>query len=208
MKTSLSPADKQKVINVIIGEIKNMRFQVRGGIEYAAELLDQCMRDVNRPVADKVERDHVGRWITPPKSPGRPVGPSRAERVAGYVEPHIQRVLDKAIDLAVQGDPASMKLVLERFSPLARADDERVLVPGFAGAPTLEGKSAAVMAAIASGEVSAAAGQRLLQALETHVRVVTAGNVEERLAALERGQPRPITVDDATGTVIDNSDLA
>ncbi len=157
---------------------------------------------------DEVERGEGGRWVVPPKSPGRPVGPTRAERVAAYVEPHIQKVLDKAIELAAQGDPVSMKLVLERFSPLARADDERVSVPGFASAPTLEGKSAAVMSAIASGDISANAGQRLLQALETHVRVVTAGDVETRLAALERGTPKKITVDNATGALIDNSDLA
>lgn len=153
---------------------------------------------------DCTERGEGGRWITPPKSPGRPVGPSRAERVAAYVEPHIQKVLDKAIDLALQGDPHSMKLVLERFSPLARADDERVSVPAFSAAPTLEGKSAAVMAAIAAGEVSAAAGTRLLQALETHVRVVTAGDVESRLAALEGGKTITRTVIEArTGEVSD-----
>lgn len=159
-------------------------------------------------MTDETTRQPDGKWITPPKSPGRPVGPTRAERVAAYVEPHIQKVLDKAIELAAAGDPASMKLILERFSPLARADDERVNVPGFANAPSLEAKSAAVMQAIASGEISAAAGQRLLQALETHVRVVTAGDVEARLAALERGTPKTITVDNATGAVIDNSDLA
>lgn len=160
-------------------------------------------------MTDEGTRTAGGQWITPPKSPGRPVGPTRAERVAAYVEPHIQKVLDKAIELAAQGDPASMKLVLERFSPLARADDERVNVAAFATAPTLEGKSAAVMSAIASGDISAAAGQRLLQALELHTKIVTAGDVEERLAALERGKPKTITVDNATGAVLDeNSDLA
>lgn len=61
------------------------------------------------------------------------------------------------------------------------------------------------MAAISRGEVSAAASQRLLQALVTHVRIVTAGDLEQHLAALERGRtaPRPVTIDSRSGRVED-----
>jgi len=140
---------------------------------------------------------------------GRNPGLPRAELVAEYLRPHIQQVLDRAIELALAGDPASMRLVMERYSPPAKQEDEKVLVPGFSEQPSLEGKSAAVMQAIASGEISAAAGQRLLQALELHTKIITAGDIELRLANLERGTPKTITVDNATGAVIDdNTDLA
>jgi hypothetical protein len=139
---------------------------------------------------------------------GRTPGPSRAEKIATFLEPHVEDTLTKLAELAKMGDGKSAELLLKYVAPPARPPDEMVIVPGFASAPTLEGKSAAVMAAIANGDISANAGQRLLQALETHVRVVTAGDVEERLAALERGKPKTITVDNATGAVIDNSDLA
>jgi len=140
---------------------------------------------------------------------GRTPGPSRAEKIATFLEPHIEETLQKLAELAKMGDGKSAELLLKYVAPPARSPDEMVIVPGFASAPTLEGKSAAVMTAIANGDISANAGQRLLQALETHVRVVTAGDVEERLAALERGKPKSITVDNATGAVLDdNSDLA
>lgn len=136
---------------------------------------------------------------------GRKPGPTKAEQVAEYLAPHIQKVLDKAIELATAGDPASMKLIMERYAPPAKQEDEKVLVEKFASAPSLEEKSAAVMAAIASGEISANAGQRLLQALETHTRIVSAHDLEQRLTALEqRGvTTRAAVIDNKTGTVSD-----
>lgn len=142
------------------------------------------------------------------KSPGRPVGPSRAERLATSIEPHMPEIIQKAIDLAKQGDPASMKLLLERYAPIAKQDGERVVVDGFASAPTLEHKAQAVMVAVASGQVTAEAGERLLRTLDAYARVVVADDHEKRLQAIEAGRsaPKPVTLDNGTGKVIDNLD--
>lgn len=141
---------------------------------------------------------------------GRTPGPSRAERLAAAIEPHIPAILAKALDLAAQGDPHSMKLVLERYAPIAKQDGERVIVDGFATAPTLELKAQAVMVAVASGQVTAEAGERLLRTLDAYARVVVADDHEKRLQAIEdgRGAPKPVTIDGNTGKVLDNTDLA
>lgn len=141
---------------------------------------------------------------------GRTPGPSRADRIAALVEPHIPEVLAKAIELAKLGDPQAQKLVLERYAPVARQDGERVIVDGFATAPTLELKAQAVMVAVASGQVTAEAGERLLRTLDAYARVVVADDHEKRLQAIEdgRGAPKPVTIDGNTGKVLDNTDLA
>lgn len=141
---------------------------------------------------------------------GRNPGPSRAERLAAAIEPHIPAILAKALDLAAQGDPHSMKLVLERYAPIAKQDGERVIVDGFATAPTLELKAQAVMLAVASGQVTAEAGERLLRTLDAYARVVVADDHEQRLKAIEdgRGAPKPVTIDGNTGKLLDNTDLA
>lgn len=158
------------------------------------------------------DRDNAGRFKQGHsiKSPGRPVGPSRAERLAEAIEPHIPVIVAKAIELAKLGDPASMKLVLERYAPIAKQDGERVIVEGFASAPTLELKAQAVMVAVATGQVTAEAGERLLRTLDAYARVVVADDHEKRLQALEamRGAPKPITLDAGTGQPIDLEDLA
>jgi len=150
-----------------------------------------------------------------PLNPTTKTAQARAEAVSGYIEPHVAEILEKAIELAKLGDPSSMKLLMERFTPVLKPEDEKVLVPGFTEQPTLEGKSAAVMSAVASGAISAAAGQRLLGLLETHVRVVTATDIEQRLSALEKGTlgtPAKLvgrsSIGSDGGRVIDDIDIA
>lgn len=156
-------------------------------------------------MTDVVQREDNGRWITPPKSPGRPKGPSASERVAAYIEPHMEAILDKAIELAKLGDPASMKLIADRYAPPAKPDSERVTIPGFSDAATLAEKAEAVMAAAAAGHCSAEAAERLLRVLDIYARAVTATEHEERLRALEQGrQPTPLPVPPAS----DFSDIA
>lgn len=155
-----------------------------------------------------VPRTEDGRWLVPPK--GRPRGTGEVEKIRKYLEPRKQAVLDKLAELAEAGDGKAQDTFLRYFSPGARQEDERVRVEGFASAPTLQEKASAVMVAIAEGSISAAAGQKLLQGLELYTRVITAGDLEQRLQALERGAPKPIgTIDNATGDLLpDNSDLA
>lgn len=140
---------------------------------------------------------------------GRKAGPSRAEQLAEAIEPHIPEIIAKAIELAKLGDPASQKLILERYAPIAKQDAERVIVDGFASAPTLELKAQAVMVAVASGQVTAEAGERLLRTLDAYARVVVADDHEKRLQAIEagRGAPKPLTIDGTSGKVLpDNLD--
>lgn len=140
------------------------------------------------------ERDTEGRLLPGHglKSPGRPQGPSRAEQIALYLEPHRKAVLDKAIELAKAGDPQSMKLVLERLAPIPRQDAERVTIPGFAEAATLQEKAQAVIQAAASGHCSAEAAERLLRVLDVYSRAIVADEHERRLQALEHGRGGPM----------------
>lgn len=129
--------------------------------------------------------------------PGRPKGPSASERVAAYLEPHMQEILDKAIELAKQGDPASQRLIMERYSPAPKQTSESVSIPGFASAETLQEKAEAVLVAAASGACSAEAAERLLRVLDTYSKAIKADELEARIQALEGRRPRVIEPDDA-----------
>jgi hypothetical protein len=122
------------------------------------------------------------------RSGGMVGGAARAERVALYIEPHIKEVLDKTIELAKKGDPQSIRLILERFAPLAKQDAERVEIPGFADAKTLQEKADAVIAAAASGHCTAEAAARLLAVLRDYAQTITASDHERRLQAIEEGR--------------------
>jgi hypothetical protein len=146
-----------------------------------------------------VERDSLtGRLL--PGHQVRPLkrgGPSRAEVVAQYLEPHAKALLDKALDLAKLGDPASLKLVLERLAPVPKQDAERVQVPGLRDAPTLAAKATAILSAVADGTITAEAGDKLLRMLDTYGKAVVLDEHTQRLDALEKGRPAlPATVID------------
>ena len=140
----------------------------------------------------KVERDDDGRLLPGHslKSPGRPRGPSASEQVRDLIEPHKAEIIAKAVQLAKMGDPTSIKLCLERLAPVPRPEDEKVVVPGLKDALTLKDKATAILAAVADGQISAAAGDKLLNMLNTYAKAVVIDEHERRLRALE-GKPEP-----------------
>lgn len=136
----------------------------------------------------EVVRTAGGQFLVPPRSPGRPAGPTEAELIRRHLAPKKTAVLDKLGELAGLGDPRSMELFLRYFSPGARPEDEKFVVPGLAQATTMEEKAQAIVAAVSNGQISAAAGEKALALLEKYVRVVVSDEHERRLQALEQGR--------------------
>ena len=142
----------------------------------------------------EINRNQDGRFVTghAVKSTGRPKGPSAAEQVRALLEPHKAAIIAKAVELAKMGDPASIKLCLERLAPIPRPEDEKVVVPGLADAPTLQAKATAILAAVAAGQISATAGDKLLRMLDTYSKAVVLDEHERRLQAIEGKRPKQV----------------
>jgi hypothetical protein len=122
------------------------------------------------------------------KSPGRPRGKTEAEKIRELLSPHKPKILAKLIELAAAGDPVSMRLYFERVSPPLKQDAEKVNLPGFRDAPTLQGKAEIVLAAAAGGVISAEAAEKLLRVLQIYQATCVATDHEVRLRALEDGK--------------------
>lgn len=116
---------------------------------------------------------------------GRTPGPSRAERIARKLAPHVDETLNKLAELAKAGDPRSAELLLRYVAPPPK-DTERVRVPGLADAPTLRGKAELIVDAVAAGTVTVEAGQRLLNVIADLGRVIAVDDLEARIKALEQ----------------------
>ncbi len=145
-----------------------------------------------------VARYPDGRWITPPKSPGRPKGLSQSEKVRALLEPHREELIGRVLELTKSADPhaaaGALRIALERLAPAPKQEAERLDIPGLADATTFQGKCDAVIAAVANGEASADAGAKVLalldvyrRALETDALVERIASGEARIAALEGG---------------------
>jgi hypothetical protein len=91
----------------------------------------------------------------------------------------------KAIELALAGDIAALRLCIDRIIAPQREQPIAFAMPAIASASDLAGAMTALTAAAAGGAITPAEAASLAQVLEAHARVIEAtGRIEaERLAA-------------------------
>ena len=119
---------------------------------------------------------------------GRPKGARNRTTVA------VEEILDgeadalarKAIELALAGDTVALRLCLERIAPAKRERPSPFTLPKLESAGDAVKASAALVEAVAAGELTTAQAAELGKLVESFVRAAEAADLEERLVALER----------------------
>lgn len=152
----------------------------------AAELVDD----------GKPARDERGRLLPGHKGlpgAGRPSGLAQSEKIRALLEPHREELIGRTLELALkspdgQVSARALEIALTRLAPTPRQEAERVVVPGFREASTLQGRAEAVITAAACGEISAEAAERLLRVLDVYSKAILTTELERRLQALEQGR--------------------
>ena len=91
----------------------------------------------------------------------------------------------KAVDLALAGDTTALRLCLERIAPPRKDRPLPEINLPTLGAENLAKVSAAVLQAVAGGELTPSEGQALAGLLEQHRKCVEIEEIEKRLAAIE-----------------------
>jgi hypothetical protein len=126
-----------------------------------------------------------------PGNPGKPHG--ARHRVTRAVELLMEGEHEKltriAIDKALEGDTAALRLCLDRIArPRRDAPISIHLPPVRSAAEAAEAAeaSAAVLASVAKGEVTPDEAGRIMALLASHKAMVAAGDLELRIAALEQ----------------------
>ena len=119
---------------------------------------------------------------------GRPKGARNRTTMA------VEEILDgeadalarKAIELALNGDTVALRLCLERIAPAKRERPSPFTLPKLESAADAVQASAALVEAVAAGELTTGQAAELGKLVESFVRAVEAADLEERLSALER----------------------
>ncbi len=91
------------------------------------------------------------------------------------------------VERALGGDVGAARLLLERVIPPLRAAEE--VAPVALPDGTLTEKGAALLVAVAAGDLAPGQGAALLGAIGTLARVVEVDELERRLTALEARTP-------------------
>jgi hypothetical protein len=115
---------------------------------------------------------------------GRPKGlPDKRTALRALLEPHAEELIRVAVERALEGDTAALRLCLERLIPPVRSTDEAVSIE-LKGTMTERGQ--AIIDAMSAGQITPSQTAEMLAGLATQARLIEASDLEKRIAALEQ----------------------
>jgi hypothetical protein len=118
---------------------------------------------------------------------GRPLGARNAatQLAEALLDGEAAALTRKLVELALEGEPAMLKLAVERIVP-RRARTQPVALPEINSAADLAPAMGAIVRAAAAGAITSFDAAELARMVETALRAIEAGEFDRRLAALER----------------------
>jgi hypothetical protein len=138
-----------------------------------------------RPINDGRKTD--GTFAPGNKLGGSKTGSRHAvtKAVEALLDGQHEQLTQKAIDKALEGDMVALRLCLDRLAPTRRDAPISMALPPVRNAADAVEASAAVLAAVAAGEVTPDEAGRVMALLTAHKSIVEAGDHEARIKALE-----------------------
>jgi len=124
-----------------------------------------------------------------PGNPGKPQGTRHKATLAALalLDGQAEALTQKAVETALAGDTAALRLCLERIAPPRRdAPVSFALHPMTTAADAAKG-AAAVLPAVAIGDLTPTEGTHVMGLIETYRRTLETCDLEARVVALETG---------------------
>ena len=126
-------------------------------------------------------RDDKGRWLSGASGNprGRPCNP-----IKQHLSDNAPALIQKAVELALAGDSAALKLCIDRLSPALRPTAAPVSVEIPEGA-SLTDTGRAIVGAAASGQIPADLAAQMVGAVASLARIAELDELLERIEKLE-----------------------
>jgi Family of unknown function (DUF5681) len=99
-------------------------------------------------------------------------------------------LIDKAIEMAAVGDTACMRLVFERIAPARKDRPVYFALPDMKEAKDAVAASAAIVSAVAVGELTPSEAAELSKVVDSYARTLQTVELEDRLTKLEKALER------------------
>lgn len=118
---------------------------------------------------------------------GRPRGALNKTTLAvqALLDGEAEGLTRKAVEMALSGDMAALRLCLERIAPPKRDAPVSVDLPPIESAADLPGAVSALLSAAAGGEITPSEAERLARLVGEAGKALELADIETRLAALE-----------------------
>lgn len=119
---------------------------------------------------------------------GKPRGTHNATTVAleSLLEGQAQALTQKAIDMALAGDMAALRLCIDRILPPRKDRPVTFALPPIASAQDAARVTSAILAAVAAGEITPADAGEISKLVEAYVKAFETAELADRLERLER----------------------
>jgi len=115
---------------------------------------------------------------------GRPVGSKdKRTQYRELFEPHADALIQKVINLALDGDTTCLKMCIDRLVSPFRAKNATVILDDITG--TLTAKGEKIITAMGNGEVTPSDASSMLSALAAQSRIIEIEELEKRISDLE-----------------------
>jgi hypothetical protein len=129
----------------------------------------------------------------PRGSRSRPKANALMDRLAKAHAPEIKEIFEMTVKLAKAGEPWAAREILSRLWPAPKSRMITFDLTPINSAADGEAAIGAVLAAVASGKISAEEADKIVSIIQAKVETQHARLVEERLAALEAARPAIVT---------------
>jgi hypothetical protein len=119
---------------------------------------------------------------------GRPKGSRNVTTVAleSLLDGQATALTQKAIDLALTGDMAALRICLDRILPPRKDRPLTFEFPAITNAAEAATTMSAILAAVASGEITPTEASEIGKLVDSYVRAVEATELAARIERLER----------------------
>ena len=123
---------------------------------------------------------------------GKPKGTRHRVTMAAetLLEGEAEAITRKAIELAKAGDGPALRLCMDRIFPARKDRPVRFKLPTLEKVGDAVGANAALVAAVAGGELSPSEAAELAKVIEGYTRAIEATDIQDRLTKLEAAQAK------------------
>lgn len=125
-----------------------------------------------------------------PGNPGKPKGSRHraTQATLRLLDGQAEEITQKALEMALAGDATALRLCLERVAPPRRDAPVEFDLPKMETAEDAAKGAAAVLSAVAAGELTPAEGAHVMALIETYRRTLETTEIEKRITELERAK--------------------
>jgi hypothetical protein len=124
-----------------------------------------------------------------PGNPGKPRGARHKATTAALalLDGQAEALTQKAIETALAGDTTALRLCLDRIAPPRKDAPVSFSLPPMATAKDAATAAAAILDAVALGDLTPLEAAQVMGLIETYRRTLETCDLEARVAALETG---------------------